>query len=144
MSFTFRNQPLKAAYYLGFGVYMLGALPVWLVTNAIPAFRPRREWTLGRSLIVVSVRNVVDVFFKTSPPLSPPLEEFEKDAKATGFVWVKATPELIVGEISQLAEQNDVEAVRVGGFWYGARGADGEVGQPASPDERVVYHCHGM
>ncbi|EJF61521.1 alpha/beta-hydrolase [Dichomitus squalens LYAD-421 SS1] len=143
MPFAFRKQPLRLFYTIGFAFYLLAALPAWLVAYAVPTFRPRRHWSLTRCLMVNIVRSVIGSWYQTSLPSPTPLDVLAKDAKKTGFVWVKETPELIVGEILELAEKNGVQAVRRGGFWYGPRGPDGEPGQRASPDERVVYHVHG-
>ena len=81
--------------------------------------------------------------WQTSLPAPTPLWEFERDGKALGFVRVKAAPELVIGEISEIAKQNGVEAKDIGGFWYGPRDSNGDVGQRASPKDRVVYYFHG-
>ena len=144
MLFAFRSQPLRLLYTVGFVFYLVGAIPVWLVVYAIPAFRPKRNWSLTRCLMVNIVRSVIGSWYQTSLPPPPSLDALAKEAKKTGFVWVKETPDLIVGEVLELAEKNGVQAVRRGGFWYGPRGPDGEPGQRASPEERVVYHVHGQ
>ncbi|KAI0075549.1 alpha/beta-hydrolase [Panus rudis PR-1116 ss-1] len=143
MPFAFRHQPLRTMFILGGVIYILVSLPVWLVLAAIPATRPRRSWSFKRAIFVRLLRPLLKIRYQTALPTPTPLTKFESDAKALGFVWVKATPDLVVGEIRELAEKNGVKAERVGGFWYGPRGPDGEVGQPASPGEKVVYHMHG-
>ncbi|KAI0073107.1 alpha/beta-hydrolase [Panus rudis PR-1116 ss-1] len=143
MAFAFRHQPLKALYLFGTIVYLLGSLPVWVVLAAIPYTRPRRTWSFNRTLIARIARVYCNLLWDTGILPPTPLSEYEPNAKTLGFVWVKATPELIVGEISELAEKNEVKAERTGGFWFGPRGPDGEVGQRASSDEKVVYHLHG-
>ncbi|KAI1789469.1 alpha/beta-hydrolase [Ganoderma leucocontextum] len=143
MPFAFRHQPVKTVYLLGAAVYVLGALPVWTVANALPSTRPRRSWTLKRSLVVTILRNAAVIIYSTSLQAPPTLEACEKDAHALGFVWVKATPDLVVGEVHELAEKNGVEAVPTAGFWIGPRGPDGNSDYPAGSDEKVVYHFHG-
>ena len=59
-------------------------------------------------------------------------------------MWVDAKPELVVGEIKELAERNKVGVEQVAGYWYGKRdAATGRVGQRAGPDEKVMYALHG-
>ncbi|THH09623.1 hypothetical protein EW146_g8636 [Bondarzewia mesenterica] len=71
------------------------------------------------------------------------MEKFAQEADRVGFVWVEPTPNLVVGEIRDKAAINGVQAIRTGGFWFGTKGADGQVGQRASPNEKVFYHLHG-
>ena len=130
--------------YLGGVVYVLLALPVWAIANALPATRPKRSWPLKRVIVVRAFRVFINVLYSTSLLPSTPLEKLAENAAALGFVWVEPAPEeLIVGEVRELAEKNKVKAERTGGFWIGPRGPDGEHGQRASPDEKVVYHLHG-
>ncbi len=143
MPFAFRNQPLKTAYTAGGVVYVLAALPVWLVLDAMPAARPRKSWPMKRAILARVFRTVIDMMFQTSLPAPTPLSTYEQKGSSLGFVWVEAAPELVVGEVAEIAEKNGVKPERTGGFWYGPRDANGGVGQRASPGERVVYHLHG-
>ena len=143
MSFTYRNQPFKTVYLLGSAFYILGALSVWTMVYLLPAMRPRRSWTLKRALIVTLIRNAASVVYNTGLPAPTLPEVCEKDAHALGFIWVEAAPELIIGEVHDLAEQNGVKAVRVAGFWVGPRSPSGKADYHALPDERVIYHFHG-
>ncbi|PIL25980.1 hypothetical protein GSI_11734 [Ganoderma sinense ZZ0214-1] len=143
MPFAFRHQPLKAAYIAGGVVYVLAALPVWLVLDTIPAARPRKSWPFKRAILTHLFRTVIGMMFQTSLPAPAPLSTFEKNASTLGFVFVEATPELVVGEVADIAEKNGVKAERTGGFWYGPRDDKNGVGQRALPGERVVYHLHG-
>ncbi|OSC98290.1 alpha/beta-hydrolase [Trametes coccinea BRFM310] len=142
MPFAFRKQPLKAAFLLGSVVYIVFSLPIWALANALPAWRPRRSWSLGRAVMVKIVRTGVKIMFAIDPPQYPPLESYKKDASS--IAWVDpAPPELIVGEIRELAEKNEVKLAKIGGFWLGSKGPDGVAGQRAKPEERVIYHLHG-
>ncbi|KAI1790363.1 alpha/beta-hydrolase [Ganoderma leucocontextum] len=144
MPFASRNQPFSTIYTIVKVVYTLAALPVWFALDAMPAARPRKSWPLKRALIAHIARTYVDMLFQTSLPAPVPSATYERDAKALGFVWVPAaTPELVVGEVGHLAQQNGVTAERVGGFWYGPRDSNGNVGQRAVAGEKVVYHLHG-
>ncbi|OCH88433.1 alpha/beta-hydrolase [Obba rivulosa] len=141
--FAFRRQPFKAIYLTFSILHLLMRLPVWTVVGLVPAFRPRRSWTLRKTLIVKTYRALLGMMFNTSilSPDSP--ENYVSTAHETGFVWVDAAPDLITGEIRDFAAVNDVSSERTCGFWYGARGIDGSAGQRASKDERLIYHMHG-
>ncbi|KAI0340627.1 alpha/beta-hydrolase [Trametopsis cervina] len=142
MAFAFRHQPVKALYLVGnFTILLFIRLPFWAIRYALPATRPRKGWSWKRSVIVQALRSVIDTFFATGLPTEPAPNE--STAQKDGLVWVDATPELIVGAVKQFAESNGVEAVKVAGYWYGTRDADGQVGQKAAPGEKVVYHLHG-
>lgn len=144
MSFAFRHQPLKAIYLTGSAILLLFIrLPFWTVASIIPAWRPRRSWTLGRILMVNVLRSYINILYDTELMSAHPIEQYAADAENTGFVWVDPTPELVIGEIKQMAEHNQVEAVKTGGFWYGPRSPNGAVGQKALKNEKVIYHMHG-
>ena len=143
MPFAFRRQPLSTIYILGAVVYSLATLPIWLVLDVLPFTRPRRSWPIKRALFARAARFWLHVMWQTSLPAPTPLSKFEQDGKALGFVRVNAAPELVVGEFLELAKQNGVEAKDIGGFWYGPRDSNGDVGQRASPKDRVVYYFHG-
>ncbi|KAI0635585.1 alpha/beta-hydrolase [Trametes polyzona] len=143
MVFTFRTQPFKALCLIGGALYILARLPFWVLRNLLPSWRPRQSWTLKRSIIVALLDAGTRLIYWTAPLAAVPLEECAKDARRLGFVWVEPVPqELVVGEIRQMAEKVGVRAVRTGGFWYGPRGEDGEVGQRAGPEERVMGSSH--
>ncbi|CCM07010.1 uncharacterized protein FIBRA_09329 [Fibroporia radiculosa] len=143
--FAYRHQPLKTLFLLYTGVSLFVRIPFWITTNLLPSWRPRRSWTLSRTLIVNLLRVVSDTIFKTSVSIfsiDPKLLEQPLAAEA-GLVWVDPTPDLILGEIKDAADLNGVTSTKVAGFWYGERGLDGVVGQKADPDEKVIYELHG-
>ncbi|KAF7346246.1 Alpha/beta-hydrolase [Mycena sanguinolenta] len=144
MAFAFRHQPLKALYLTSAIIFLLFVrIPIWTIQYIFPFGRPRRQWSLGRSLIVSCLGVFLNILYSTSLLPSPPIEKLAKDGADAGFVWIEATPSLIHGDVSEKARKNGVEAVRTGGFWFGERGADGKAGQKAGPDELVFYHFHG-
>ncbi|KAI9000461.1 hypothetical protein BD414DRAFT_504520 [Trametes punicea] len=142
MLFPFRHQPLKAFFIAGSVFYLICAIPVWTVTNALPSWRPRRSWPLKRTLIIKLLRTAAKILYQIGVDGSPPLDSFKRERNR--IVWVEpAAPDLIVGEIRDLAEMNGVKPVKVAGYWGGPIGSDGVPGQRASPEERVIYHFHG-
>ncbi|KAJ6574703.1 alpha/beta-hydrolase [Mycena capillaripes] len=143
MPFAFRHQPLKVLYLTSAICFLLFVrIPIWTVQYAFPFGRPRRQWTLRRSLIVSCLHAFLDVMYSTTILQSPSIEKLAKEGGNSGFVWIEATPSFIVGDILKKAKQNGVEAVRTGGFWFGKRGTDGKAGQKAGPNEMVFYHFH--
>ena len=63
--------------------------------------------------------------------------------KGVKGVWIPPSPELVVGEVKKWADQGNVQAVRVPGYWYGRPGQDIPVEQAAGTGEKVVYVIHG-
>ncbi|CDO75986.1 hypothetical protein BN946_scf184548.g3 [Trametes cinnabarina] len=146
-SFQFRRQPLTTLYY----VYSLISLlfvkvPYWAIRFALPSTRPQ-PWTLGRVILVKCYRELIKILFNsTVAPMNIDASTVEKSGKAeeTGLVWIDAAPELIiVPEIEEAARINGIKAERRPGYWIGKRGPDGQVGQAAGPDEKVIYGFHG-
>ena len=144
--FAYRKQPWKALYLLYAAVtFPVVRLPVWLVRAAVPALRPRRAWTMKRTLGRDAIAYILGVWYQVGMPREPsdPARD-SKNAAATGFVWVDPVPqELVVGDIAEYARRNEVEPVKSFGYWFGPKAEDGSHGQPAGKDERVVYYLHG-
>lgn len=145
MAFQYRRQPVKSLFLLYVGLSILFVrLPYWVVTSLVPAWRPRRSWSMRRTIMVRVMVVFVDALFKTQlPPPAQDLKTVEKEASKNGFVWIDPTPELIGGEIKAMADRNGVRPERIPGFWWGAKGPDGVAGQLAGKGEKVVYYLHG-
>ncbi|KAJ7750482.1 alpha/beta-hydrolase [Mycena maculata] len=143
MPFAFHRQPFKSVYLLVGTIYIFIRLPVWTARNFIPAWRARKGWSITRSLVMELINAATSIMLQTGLPSPEPLEKLALSAAKTGFVWVEPTPDLIVGDIQRFAQLNEVSALRIGGFWYGARGPGDVVGQRADPREKVIYHLHG-
>ncbi|KAH9885837.1 alpha/beta-hydrolase [Cubamyces lactineus] len=140
--FVFRKQPLKTIYVISVVFYTLASIPVLVIKYALPSQRPRQSWTLKRALIVHLIRSAVGrLAYGAAPFQDPPLASYKKDARL--IVAIEPTPDLVVGEIRELAEKNGVKPEKLAGFWIGPTGPDGVAGQRARPEERVVMHCHG-
>ncbi|EMD35353.1 hypothetical protein CERSUDRAFT_96472 [Gelatoporia subvermispora B] len=143
MLLAFPNQPLKALFLTYRTFYLLCCLPIWVTANLLPKWRPRRSWSLSRTLIVKTLRFIIESVLYTSIPALPSQDVYASEAHITGFVPIEATPELITGEILEMARINRVKAERTCGFWYGPRGPDSKPGQSASEGEKVVYFIPG-
>lgn len=111
MPFTFRHQPFKTLYLTGtIPILIFRHLPFWTVRNIFPPLRPRPKWSIGRSLIVAAYRAYIDAIYDTGLRHVISITKAAEDAEETGFVWLDATPSLIVGEIHEKAVENGVEA----------------------------------
>jgi hypothetical protein len=49
-SFPFRNQPAKVLYVIYWVALLLFMLPLWIIRNALPSWRPSRSWTIGQAV----------------------------------------------------------------------------------------------
>ena len=144
MSSLFMYQPFKAVYLGAALAGLLLLLPLWTLLATVPAFRPRRSWTIIRTVTVWGFRYLLPVLFRTRAFATTMVDPMvlAKNPKH-GLVWVNPDPELVVGEIKTYAERQGVEPVKLAGYWYGQRDLEGAVGTPANPGERVIYELHG-
>jgi hypothetical protein len=143
MVFSYRHQPMKTLYILVGAIWLLVRMPYWMLHNLMPAWRPRRSWSL-RCFTVAVMDNAVAILLETALPANDSLENMAKTGQKMGFVWLDPIPSnLIVGDIQKFGEMNDVKPECIGGFWYGPRAADDTFGQVASPGEKVFYLIHG-
>ena len=51
-SFPFHRPPIKGLYQFYRSIARLVALPSWMLRYALRGWRPRRSWTLGKTIIV--------------------------------------------------------------------------------------------
>lgn len=140
-----RYQPFKLIYLAYVATSLLFRVPLWIALFQVPWLRPRASWTVGRSVLVKTLQVIVAAVFDTASwkTLRADLRVFAKNPEKAGLVWLDARPDLIVGEIKELAARNKVTVEQVAGFWYGKRDVSGKVGQRAGPDEKVMYAFHG-
>ena len=143
--FEKRTQPSKSFHILFSLVSVIARLPYWMFVYALPAYRPRRSWSLWRSISVHLFSAYIDSMYTIGLP-SPESDPAKDSANAatSGFVWVDAVPgELVKGEIAMMAKTNNVEPIRTYGYWFEKRGTGDGHGQKAAPGERVLYFFHG-
>ncbi|KAJ7162238.1 alpha/beta-hydrolase [Mycena filopes] len=142
MAFPFRNQPLTSLYvlYTAISIVFL-RLPFWVIISAFPSLRPRRAWSMGRTVAVYGLQAVVDAMYKIGFSPSKDPETFESQP---GFAWVNGIdPDMVVGDLASTAKLNNVSPATICGYWSGKTGADGRLGRIASAGERVLYILHG-
>lgn len=144
-----RHQPFKSIYLAYFAfTFFFFRLPLHILLSLIPWTRPRTSWTARRAILVRALQDIVPVVFDTASfdvaRIDPRTFSDAKIKDEVGLVWIEAKPELIVGEIKEMAERNKVGVEKVAGYWYGRRDPEtGRVGQRAGADEKVMYALHG-
>ncbi len=136
MAFIFRNQPWKSLYILYFGITTLVLrLPIWVVLSL---YKPTRMWSVRRTIYFKAIREYIDTFFVTGFP-SPPISRCDYTCSP-----IEACPQLVVGEIKEIARVNDVQSESTTGFWYTQNLFEGPMDRMAGDDETIIYHIHGL
>jgi hypothetical protein len=145
MPFQFRRQPFKAMYWLYFAFEIFTTSLLWTTLWIFPLMRPRKSWSLKRTLYTAYLRRLVYAAMRTDlgfTTVAPPTRE--DDIQKTGFIWIQPIPEVFVPrEVVEMAKNNNIKPVCVGGYWYGERDGEGKVGQKAEPGEKVLFVLHG-
>ena len=77
-------------------------------------------------------------------PLAFPNHAALSSTTAAKGIWLKATPELVKGQVAEWAKLGDVEAVKIPGYWYHSPSSDSDPvdSPPISPDEKIVLYFH--
>ncbi|KAJ7631967.1 alpha/beta-hydrolase [Mycena polygramma] len=142
MAFPFRNQPLTSLYVLYTAVSIIFLrLPFWVVISAFPSLRPRRTWSMGRTIAVYGLQAVVDAMYKIGFAPSKDPEAFKSQP---GFACVNGIDlDMVVGHVASAAKLNNMSPATICGYWSGKTGAESTDGHPASAQERVLYVLHG-
>ncbi|KAK7443188.1 hypothetical protein VKT23_015786 [Stygiomarasmius scandens] len=142
MAFAYRHQPVKALFLALGTLSLLARLPFYLLRNLFPSWRPRRSWTLSRTVLVKLIEETTRIVLHTGLPEQESLEDLKKVWKER-FVLIEPLEEkLIVGELRTYAEANRVKSERVGGFWF-EKDENARVGRKAGQDEKVIVVLHG-
>ena len=145
------RQPFKGIYTLGFLLFMVSVkLPYLLVCYSWRPNRPRKTWTLYRTMRVQMLRSFawqlpfkLGVFGRRNLSLEVPQEELEQ--LNSRFVWI---PELkkedIVGMVEEHAARAGIRSISIPAYWILK---DGTKWSPAydkaRKDEKVLLYTHG-
>ncbi|KAL1695441.1 Alpha/Beta hydrolase protein [Schizophyllum commune] len=144
LGFLWRHQPFKAAYIL-WKLYATGIfwVPLWTVIALVPAFRPRRSWSILKTIKIQLIRRLVTVSSVTGPLFSEPdHNRFVPTLNGAG-VWVNAAPELIIGPVKLWASMTGVLPARIPGYWMHPRGSTKHIASRPVAGEKVLYSLHG-
>ncbi|KAF8350264.1 Alpha/Beta hydrolase protein [Amanita rubescens] len=144
MSFPFRNQPLKGLYiiYQVLSTFFI-RIPWWALRSLPRSWRPRRSWSLRRTIRANTLRHTIQAADKIGFfGMRPNHLALETDVGSSG-VWIEPVPDLIVGEIKALADFASVESIRIPGYWMHKDGINVKVASPPTAGEKIIYHLHG-
>ncbi|KAF8633318.1 hypothetical protein AX17_004491 [Amanita inopinata Kibby_2008] len=144
MLYAFRNQPLKAVY-LSYQLLstLLVRFPLWILFAIPKTWRPRKSWTISRTLHVNLIRKLLNVGIQTGPIIKVPNHLAIQHGDDVNGVWVDAVPHLIAGELKTWAATASVDSIRIPGYWMHKMGSKLKVASPPIPGEKVVYNLHG-
>jgi acetyl esterase/lipase len=89
------------------------------------------------------------MMFRMGPFAFPNHTELTSTKSAKG-VWIKATPELVKGQVAEWAKLANVEAVQIPGYWYRSPTSHFNLttdsnpvdSPPISPEEKVILYFH--
>ena len=149
MTITFR-QPSKIIHLLGLIVTTLFIrLPWWIIYYSWRPNRPRKSWTLRRTVMVQLLRQITKLPMKfgivDKRDLSLEVPQKELEAIHARFVWI---PELdkedIVGMVAEHADRAGVKSIAIPGYWVLKEGSKwSSEHDKARKDEKVMLYFHG-
>ncbi|KAH8097120.1 Alpha/Beta hydrolase protein [Cristinia sonorae] len=147
MVYELRHQPFRGLYLTVQTVYTLFVrLPTWLIVYLPKSNRPRPTWPYLSTILLEVVKwtsFLGPLAARAGPLIAEPDHRAIKRGRGIKGVWIPPCPDLVVGEVKQWAEQANVEAIQIPGYWYNKKGTDIAADEPASPGEKVIYHIHG-
>ncbi|KIY67744.1 alpha/beta-hydrolase [Cylindrobasidium torrendii FP15055 ss-10] len=129
-------EPLKSLYLLfQAATTTFIRIPFWTFL-AILGGRPRKSWTIKRTVLTQLIRHIIRVTEHVGPIFSEPNYHYV-DVEAGG-VWVPAVPrDFINEELRALAVATQAEPIHIPGYWHIPLSGDLPEGG------KVVYSLHG-
>ena len=144
------RQPLKTIYSLAFFVVVAFIrLPCWLIYYSWPPNRPRKTWTLQRTIWAQIIRELGQLPFKAGllgdRDLSLEVPQKDLERFNARFVWI---PELekedIVGVVGEQAARAGVESIAIPAYWFLKDNIKWSTEyEKAREDEKVLLYLHG-
>ena len=144
------RQPFKLIYLIGFLVVMTFVqLPYWLVYYSWRPNRPRKTWTLHRTISAWMIRKLTQLpttaGVLTNRDLSLEVPQKELRRYNSRFVWI---PELgkedVVGVVGEYAARAGVESITIPAYWILKDGVKWSPAyEKAQKDEKVALYFHG-
>ena len=143
------HQPFRAVYLTGFLVITLLQLPFWLIYYSWPPNRPRKSWTLRRSIWVRTLRNLIKLSLnfgvRDGRDLSLEVPQEELESLNARFVWIpELEKEEIVGAVAEHATRAGIDSVAIPAYWILKDGVKwSPAHEKAGKDEKVMLYVHG-
>ncbi|KAH8119619.1 alpha/beta-hydrolase [Phellopilus nigrolimitatus] len=138
------RQPFKGIYV---GYSLLGLwfvrVPYWSLRNLLPAWRPRRSWSILRCLQVNLARFFTQLGEKVGSIGRTPDHRTLELGKGVDGLYVDGVPELVAGDVKKWADFAGVEPTRIPGYWQHKSGSHVVIGEKPRGNEKVAYFLHG-
>ncbi|KIY73135.1 alpha/beta-hydrolase [Cylindrobasidium torrendii FP15055 ss-10] len=137
-------QPAKAIFVTFQVLSLLIRIPLWIVF-AVPKWsRPRRSWSIKRTLGLHLLNWNIDMIRRTGPLRLIPDHYSITPGLDTQGIWIPAVAEdLLSEEIQSLAQKNNVKPSRIPGYWLHPKESSIPFGAPPIPGEKVLLMFHG-
>ncbi|THH31838.1 hypothetical protein EUX98_g2357 [Antrodiella citrinella] len=147
MVHALRHEPFRTLYLaVELAVTVFIRLPTWLILFIPKSGRPRPTWTYQQSIMLQVMRLSTALSSIAARagrnPKFPDHHAIVQDKGVKG-IWIPPSPDLVVGQVKQWADQGNIKSITIPGYWYDKQGHDLPVGTPARPGEKVVYLLHG-
>ncbi|KAF9033249.1 alpha/beta-hydrolase [Hymenopellis radicata] len=131
--YQYSRQPVKGLYLL----YQLCAtlfirIPVWVLLALPKSNRPRPSWSIGCVVRVRLLKLYMGIVAQTGP--FGVLPNHLDILPGVGFqgVWIPpASDKLLIGVLKTYAEQNQVDRVKIPGYWIHKKNSDAAFGHPS-------------
>jgi len=144
------RQPFKGIFIFGFLIFMAFVqLPCWLIYYSWRPNRPRKTWTLYRTINARMVRNLGQLPFKAGVlsrrDLSLEVPQEELEPLSSRFLWIpELVKEDIVGMVEEYAARAGVKSISIPAYWMLKEGTKwSSAHEKAQEDEKVVLYLHG-
>ena len=144
------RQPLKGIFIFSFLIFVVFIrLPCWLIYYSWRPNRPRKPWTLYRTINAQMLRNLGQLPFKVGVrsrrDLSLEVPQEELEPLSSRFLWI---PELekedIVGMVEEYAARVGVKSIAIPAYWMLKEGTKwSPAHETAREDEKVILYLHG-
>jgi len=150
MAPLFHRRPFKVIYLLGFFAFMVFIqLPCWLIYYSWRPNRPRKSWTLSRTINLRILRKLALLPFKagilSNRDLSLEVPQEELGSFNSRFVWIpELEKEEIVGMVAEHAARAGIKSIAIPAYWILKDGAEWSPAyDKAQKDETVLLYLHG-
>ena len=143
-----RRQPFKTFFI----VYLLVTtifihLPYLCIRYALPWARPARSWSLKRSILVATYREImIKLPAKLGLDASRKPPKSNDELRGASFVWIEGLSKESVafcGELRRAAGTTGVQPTKVLGYWIFRPGTTIPEDLKATESEKVTLYIHG-
>jgi acetyl esterase/lipase len=149
MASLLHRQPFKVIYLLGFLAVIAFQLPWWLIYYSWRPNRPRKSWTLQRTINVRVMRKITQLPLKLGAldgrDISLEVPQQELESLNARFVWIEELEkEDIVGVVAEHAARAGITSIAIPAYWIFKEGVKWSPAyEKAQKDEKVMLYLHG-